>query len=112
VKKSIYAVCFAMACYVAPRVSSAQDAEPELVAPAEEGAAGAAPEETYLPGPGGGTIDSNGALILESTGLEDGLGGCKCSHVGAASGYGSPILAAIASLAWLRRRRLGGPGSK
>jgi hypothetical protein len=110
--QSIAALCFAMACYGVPRAASAQadDPVPSADIPAEEGAAGATgspePNETYLPGPGGGTIDANGELILESTGLEDGLGGCKCSNaIGAASGAGSPILALVASLALLRRRR-------
>jgi MYXO-CTERM domain-containing protein len=106
VKQSMYGMCFATACYVVSGSASAQSADPNPIAPAEEGAAGAGPGETYLPGPGGGTIDSNGALILESTGLEDGGGGCKCSSaLGAATGSGSPVLALMASLALLRRRR-------
>ena len=111
-KNSIYTLCFVMTFCVAEGAASAEEAEPVPRAdvPVADGAAGessTAAEETYLPGPGGGTVDPNGKLILESTGLEDGFGGCKCSNaIGAASGAGSPVLALLASLALLRRRRL------
>jgi hypothetical protein len=117
-KKLLYTTCLAIACYAAPHPASAQpaDALPDVAAAgagndASEGVAPSAsdtpPGETYLPGPGGGEIDRNGGPILESTGLEDGPGGCKCSSaIGAPVNSFAPTFALLASLALLRRRGL------
>lgn len=115
-KQLLCTICLAIACSVAPRPASAQpvDTLPDVAAAGARNdtgddvapsAADTPPGETYSPGPGGGEIDRNGGPILESTGLEDGPGGCKCSSaIGAPVKSFVPILALVASLALLRRR--------
>lgn len=76
---------------------------------AEAGAASVEPPvEHYGLGPGGGDVsfDPNGPPPLESTGLEDGVGGCNCSF--ATEGGRASIslgLAALGLLAGRARRR-------
>jgi MYXO-CTERM domain-containing protein len=71
-------------------------------------AAGAHGEETFFPGPGGGELESPGPPPLESTGLEDGPGSCKCSNtLGAGSKPGAAWLGLGLGLVALSRRRAG-----
>jgi len=67
---------------------------------------GAGSEETYLPGPGGGELPMHGTPPLESTGLEDGPAGCKCSSaLGARPDSISALVALAVSVTLWRRRR-------
>lgn len=92
--------------------SPAPSAQPSAVSEeAEPSAAAGAPSrsdsgETYLPGPGGGELPRHGSPPLESTGLEDGPGGCKCqSAVGARPDSLSALLSLLGSSVLWRRRR-------
>jgi hypothetical protein len=80
--------------------------QPSEPAPEVTGAAGAPAEESYLPGPGGGELEQDGPPPLESTGLEDGIGSCKCATaLGAGGNSLAPFFAVAAGLTLLSRRR-------
>jgi hypothetical protein len=70
-----------LGCMIVTLGAHAETPEPTLTppTPSADGAAGARGEETFLPGPGGGELETGGPPPLESTGLEDGPGSCKCS---------------------------------
>jgi MYXO-CTERM domain-containing protein len=75
--------------------------------PPDAGAAAAA-DEAFAPGPGGGERDAgDGRPPLESTGLEDSVGGsCGCRVVGAPAPAGLGLLAlALVAGAVARRRQ-------
>ena len=81
-------------------------ARAETTPSAETAAAGAPGEETFFPGPGGGELEGSGPPPLESTGLEDGPGSCKCSNVlGAGSNPGAAWMTLGLGLVALGRRR-------
>ena len=90
-------------------VARAETTPPTLSPPtpsAETAAAGAHGEETFFPGPGGGELEGSGPPPLESTGLEDGPGSCKCSNVlGAGSNPGAAWMTLGLGLVALGRRR-------
>jgi hypothetical protein len=88
------------------RAGTAEPAAPPPT-PSVDGAAGARGEETYFPGPGGGELGTQEALPLESTGLEDGPGGCKCaSALGSRSNRGAGWLALGLVLVGTTRRSI------
>jgi MYXO-CTERM domain-containing protein len=71
-------------------------------------AGAAAADEAFAPGPGGGERDAgDGRPPLESTGLEDSVGGsCGCRVVGAPAPAGLGLLAlALVAGAVARRRQ-------
>lgn len=82
---------------------------PELMPPTTsvDASAGAHGEETYFPGPGGGELETQGPPPLESTGLEDGPGSCKCATaLGSRSNPGAVwVSLALGMVGAARRRR-------
>lgn len=77
---------------------------------AEPPDAGATPDQSFSPGPGGGEQDAGtGRPPLESTGLEDTDFGCGCRTAGRpAPGAHALLAAALAGgAAWRRRRSRG-----
>jgi MYXO-CTERM domain-containing protein len=69
--------------------------------------AGAAADEAFAPGPGGGARDAgSGKPPLESTGLEDSIGGsCGCRVAGSRAATGPGLLALALVAGALARRR-------
>ena len=71
-------------------------------------AAAQSADETYLPGPGGGEEVDGGAGTppLESTGMEDGIGGsCDCSLIARSSAGSASGLASLLALGIVVVRR-------
>lgn len=81
--RSSITILASLSYFVVSSIARAETPAPPLAPPTTsvDAAAGAHGEETYFPGPGGGEPETQGPPPLESTGLEDGPGSCKCSSV-------------------------------